>query len=139
MTPIGRMPSLPGSPKGPGDLERLSGPAVRAFFKIAERWGLSGAEQQALMGGISRSTLQRWKRDQDALLTTDQLERVSYLLGIYKNLQILLPTTADGWVRRSNSAPLFEGRTALEVMVEGGITALRQVRMYLDAQRGGWA
>lgn len=139
MTPARKLAPLPAGPRGPGDLERLSGPAVRAFFKLAERWELSGAEQQALMGGISRSTLQRWKRDQDALLTIDQLERVSYLLGIYKNLQVLLPTTADGWVRRPNSAPPFEGHTALEVMVAGGISALRQVRLYLDAQVGGWA
>jgi len=126
-------------PSGPADLERLSGPAIRAFFKIAECWGLSGAEQQALLGGISRSTLQRWKREQDAILSQDQLERVSYLLGIYKNLQILLPTTSDSWVKRPNSDPHFEGRTALEVMVTGGMTALRQVRLYLDAQCGGWA
>jgi hypothetical protein len=133
------VPALPERPRGPTDLERLSGPAIRAFFKIAELWDLTGAEQQALLGGISRSTLQRWKREQDALLSGDQLERISYLLGIYKNLQVLLPTRADGWVKRPNSAPLFEGRTALAVMVEGGITALRQVRIYLDAQRGGWA
>ena len=139
MTTTPAVPSPSGRPKGPPDLERLSGPAIRAFFKIAERWEVSGSEQQALLGGISRSTLQRWKREQDAMLTVDQLERVSYLLGIYKNLQILLPTTADGWVRRPNTAPLFEGRTALEVMVEGGISALRQVRLYLDGQRGGWA
>jgi len=132
-------PAIPERPKGPADLERLSGPAIRAFFKIAERWDLGGADQQALLGGISRSTLQRWKRDQDALLTVDQLERVSYLLGIYKNLQVLLPTTADGWVKRPNADPLFEGRSALEVMVEGGISALRAVRIHLDAQRGGWA
>ena len=134
------IPSLepPQIPTGPPDLERLSGPGIRAFFKIAELWDLSGAEQQALLGGISRSTLQRWKRDQDALLSQDQLERISYLLGIYKNLQILLPTTADGWVKRPNSAPLFGGQTALAVMVTGGMASLRQVRMYLDAQCGGW-
>lgn len=133
------MTAVPVISKGPVDLERLSGPAIRAFFKIAERWDLAGADQQALLGGISRSTLQRWKRDQDALLTVDQLERVSYLLGIHKNLQVLLPTTADGWVKRPNADPLFEGRSALEVMVSGGISALRQVRIHLDAQRGGWA
>jgi len=129
----------PPPPLGPPDLERLSGPALRAFFKIADRWGLSGAEQQALLGGISRSTLQRWKREQDALLSQDQLERISYLLGIHKNLQILLPTTGDDWVKRPNGDARFEGRTALEVMVAGGMHALREVRLYLDAQTGGWA
>ena len=139
MTHAPVIPFPPGRPKGLADLERLSGPAIRAFFKLAERWALAGAEQQALLGGISRSTLQRWKREQEALLTVDQLERVSYLLGIYKNLQILLPTTADGWVKRPNAEPLFEGRSALDLMVQGGMSALREVRNYLDAQRGGWA
>ena len=138
-TPTAALPPHPGRPRAQADLERLSGPAIRAFFKIAERWGVSGTDQQALLGGISRSTLQRWKRDQDALLTVDQLERISYLLGIHKNLQILLPTTADGWVKRPNAAPIFGGRTALELMVAGGITALREVRLYLDGQAGGWA
>lgn len=136
MSPTSALPAPAGRPL---DLARLSGPAIRAFFSLAGRWQLSGPEQQALLGGISRSTLQRWKREQDALLSVDQLERVSYLLGIYKNLQVLLPTTADGWARRPNAAPPFGGRSALEVMVEGGITALRQVRLYLDGQRGGWA
>ena len=132
-------PEPPAFPAGPPDLERLSGPGIRAFFKIAELWGLSGAEQQALLGGISRSTLQRWKREQDAALSVDQLERISYLLGIYKNLQILLPATCHEWVRRPNTDPHFGGRSAIEVMVSGGMTALREVRAYLDAQCGGWA
>jgi len=137
MTPSAAVPPHNGRQKDQADLERLSGPAIRAFFKIAERWGVAGAEQQALLGGISRSTLQRWKREQDALLTVDQLERISHLLGIHKNLHVLLPTTADGWVKRPNSAPLFGGRTALELMVAGGITAQREVRVYLDGQMGG--
>ena len=137
MTPSAAVPPHNGRQKDQADLERLSGPAIRAFFKIAERWGVAGAEQQALLGGISRSTLKRWKGEQDALLTVDQLERISHLLGIHKNLQVLLPTTADGWVKRPNSAPLFGGRTALELMVAGGITAQREVRVYLDGQMGG--
>ena len=137
MTPSAAVPPHNGRQKDQADLERLSGPAIRAFFKIAERWGVAGAEQQALLGGISRSTLQRWKGEQDALLTVDQMERISHLLGIHKNLQVLLPTTADGWVKRPNSAPLFGGRTALELMVAGGITAQREVRVYLDGQMGG--
>lgn len=132
--------TLQPSPMGGGpDLERLSGPAIRAFFGIAEAWELTRDEQRALLGGISLSTYHRWKRDREADLMVDQLERISHLLGIYKSLQILLPTTADSWVKRPNSNPLFGGEPAINLMVKGGITGLRKVRAYLDAQRGGWA
>jgi uncharacterized protein (DUF2384 family) len=121
------------------DLERLSGPGIRAFFKLGEAWGLTVDEQRQLLGGISKSTYHRWKKERDALLSIDQLERISHLLGIYKSLQILLPASADTWVRSPNANPLFRGRPAIQVMVQGGISALKAVRAHLDAQRGGWA
>jgi hypothetical protein len=67
------------------------------------------------------------------------LERISYVLGIYKALQILLPdpARADAWVRASNGAPLFAGRSALERMLAGNVSDLYAVRSYLDAERGG--
>jgi hypothetical protein len=66
---------------------------------------------------------------------------VSYVLGIYKALQILLPqqAAADAWVRRPNAAPLFGGRPALDRMLSGNVADLYVVRQYLDAQRGGWS
>ena len=124
---------------GGADLERLSGPGIRAFLRIGEVRGLTIEEQCKLLGGISKSTFHRWKKDRDAVLSIDQLERVSHLLGIYKSLQILLPASADGWVRRPNTNPLFEGKPAIQVMVQGGMNGLRMVRSFLDAQRGGWA
>lgn len=129
----------PGPLGGGPDLERLSGPGLRAFFKLCEAWGLTTDEQRMLLGGISKSTYHRWKKDRDALLSIDQLERISHLLGIYKSLQILLPASADGWVRRPNTNPLFGGQPAIQVMVQGGISGLKMVRAFLDAQRGGWA
>ncbi len=122
------------------DGRRLSGPAIRAFFRIGEAWGLSVEEQMDLLGLESRSTYFSWKRAQDARLDRDQLERVSHVLGIYKSLQILFSAgaQADAWVKRPNAAPLFAGRPALERMRDG-IRGLFAVREYLDAQRGGWA
>lgn len=128
------------SPFGGGvDLDRLSGPGIRAFLKLGEAWKLTIEEQCLLLGGISKSTFHRWKKDQDALLSLDQLERVSHLLGIYKSLQILVPASAHDWVRLPNTNPLFGGKPALNVMVNGGMTGLRAVRAFLDAQCGGWA
>lgn len=114
----------------------LTGPALRTFFRIAEAWGLKEKEQMSLLGLDSRATLQSWKRGDVAAISKDALERISYVLGIYKGLQILLPKTADEWVRKPNTAPVFGGRTALERMASGNVADLYVVRQYVDAQRG---
>ena len=123
------------------DRKALSAPALRTFFRIAELWGLSVDEQMTLLGVTSRSTFFKWKRVQDVILPKDTLERISYILGIYKVLQILLPDerAADAWIRKPNAAPLFGGQSALSRMLSGHVSDLYVVRQYLDAQRGGWA
>ncbi len=123
------------------DRKGLSGPALRTFFRIAELWGLSVDEQMTLLGVTARSTFFKWKKDTDTVLPKDTLERISYILGIYKALQILLPDerAADEWVKRPNNAPLFAGHSALGRMLSGQVADLFVVRQYLDAQRGGWA
>jgi hypothetical protein len=124
----------------PYDRRALSGPALRTFFNIAEAWHLTNDEQMTLLGA-ERSTFYKWKRERDGLLSKDTLERVSYILGIFKALNILLPKAeaADAWIRRPNTAPLFGGKSALDRMLSGKVSDLYVVRQYLDAQRGGWA
>lgn len=123
---------------GGGGLESLGGPGLRAFGNIAEAWGLTIAEQLKLLGIASRSTFFKWRREISPRLPRDTLERLSYLLGIYKSLQILLPDpkAADEWVRRPNNVALFGGRSALDRMLSGQVADLYVVREYLDAQRG---
>ena len=115
----------------------LTGPALRTFFNIAQSWGLSETEQMRLLGLDSRSTLQSWKRGAVASISKDALERISYTLGIYKGLQVLLPRTADEWVRKPNAAAPFNGQPAIERMTSGNVADLFVVRQYIDAQRGG--
>ena len=123
------------------DRRGLSGPALRAFFRIAALWGLSVDDEMALLGVTARSTFFKWKKDPNAVLPKDTLERISYILGIYKALQILLPDekAADEWVKRPNAAQSFGGRSPLDRMLSGQVADLFVVRQYLDAQRGGWA
>ena len=123
------------------DRKDLSGPALRTFFRIADLWGLSVEEQMILLGLTARSTFFKWKKDQVAVLPKDTLERISYILGVYKALQILLPDeqAADEWVRRPNAALPFGGRSALDRMLSGQVTDLFVVRQHLDAQRSVWA
>ena len=123
----------------PGGDAALAAPALRAFFAIAARWGLSTVQQRTLLGGPPSSTFFKWKKQQGGNLPRDVLERISYVLGIYKALQILLPepARADRWITAPNAAPLFGGRSALERMLAGNVGDLFVVRQYLDAQRGG--
>ena len=123
------------------DPKTASKPALKAFFRLADRWKLDVEQQLTLLGAPARSTFFKWKKDQDGHLTMDSLERISYILGIFKALHILLPDedAADAWVRKPNTAPLFAGTPALERMMSGQVSDLYVVRQYLDAQRGGWS
>jgi len=112
---------------------------LRTFFNIAEAWRLSPREAMTLLGLGSRSTFHVWKSGKSGPLPRDTLERISYVLGIYKALQMLLPSgeAADAWIRKPNAAPLFGGTSALERLMSGNVSDLYEVRRYLDAQRGG--
>jgi antitoxin Xre/MbcA/ParS-like protein len=116
----------------------LAAPALRGFFRIAEHWQLSTAQQRVLLGNPPSSTFFKWKKERKGPLARDVLERISYVLGIYKALRILLPDAerADAWVRQPNAAPLFGGTSALARMLGGNVSDLYVVRQYLDAQRG---
>jgi len=123
---------------GNSEFTAAGGAGLRAFANIAERWSLTVAEQLKLLGIASRSTFFKWRREREPRLPQDTLERLSYLLGIYKALQILLPDAraADEWVRKPNAAAPFGGRSALERMLSGQVADLYVVRQYLDAERG---
>lgn len=119
------------------DRKALSSPALRTFFRISGLWKLSTGEQMTLLGLTARSTFFKCKKDMDSNLPRDTLERISYIVGIYKVLQIMLPNeqAADDWVRRPNAAALFAGRSALDCMLSGHVADLYVVRQYLNAQR----
>jgi Antitoxin Xre-like helix-turn-helix domain/Antitoxin Xre/MbcA/ParS C-terminal toxin-binding domain len=112
--------------------------AVRAFFRLVELWGLSMEQARVLLGRPSRATLYNWKAGKARSLSHDTLRRISYLLGIYKALQILYQDAelADAWIGRPNAA--FGGQSALERMLAGDMTDLAAVRAQLDAARGAW-
>ena len=116
----------------------LGGPALRAFFGLAEQWKLRVADQRKLLGDPPESTFYKWKRQREGVPGRDTIERISYLLGIWKSLQILFPdpVQADAWLHKPNQAPLFGGHSALERMLSGNVADLYVVRQYLDAQRG---
>jgi uncharacterized protein (DUF2384 family) len=131
-------PSFPQTFAGEGDRERLSPVAIKAMRRIAEHWQLRGDESAALLG-VSASTWDRiaagkWGQS----LSQDQLTRVSAIVGVFKGLHLLFADKmADRWTRLRNKGPLFDNRTPIDAMIEGGIPAMLDVRRHVDALRGG--
>lgn len=120
------------------DRERLSPTALKAYRNLASEWELGNAEAAALLG-VSESTWDRIKANNwKQVLSQDQLTRVSALVGVFKGLRLLFADgMADRWTRLGNSGPLFERRSPIETMIEGGIPVMIDVRRYVDAVRGG--
>lgn len=120
------------------DSSRVSGPALRAFERIGDRWELSQKERYTILG-LPKSTYFTAKRNAASTrLSRDTLERISYVLGIYSALKILLPrrAAADAWVRTPNDNSLFKGHPPIEMMLGGKVGDLFVVRRYLDGERG---
>lgn len=114
----------------------MAGPGLRTFFRICEKWGVSPERQVLILGCRDGTTFDAWQRGDYAEVSEDVLIRISYVLGIYKALHTIFPDerNADGWVTAPNSSPLFAGRSAIDLMVEGGVGGLASVRSYLEAQ-----
>lgn len=123
------------------DETKISQAAFQAFLNIAKKWDLNREQQTILLGHISPSDYLEWKGRAEIsrpfLLPRDILERISYLLGIYEALHILLstPDVANSWVKRPNAAPLFTQKSPIDKMLSGNIADLIEIRRYLDAQK----
>jgi hypothetical protein len=121
-----------------GERERLSPSAIKAFFNVMAKWAVRDEDARALLGGISNGQFYDMKKKPERTLDADALTRISYVIGIFKALNILYSQKlADAWVQRPNANRLFGGQTALAYMVKGGMPAMMAVRRLLDARRGG--
>jgi uncharacterized protein (DUF2384 family) len=120
----------------PATQKRLSGPAVQAFFGIAEKWNLRNEDAMALLGGTSNGRFYDLKKNGKGLLAQDELTRISLLIGIFKALNILFSRRlADEWISRPNSYPMFNNDAPLRFLIRGGVPAMIGVRRLLDGRR----
>ncbi|MGA2412331.1 MAG: antitoxin Xre-like helix-turn-helix domain-containing protein [Candidatus Binataceae bacterium] len=125
----------------PEERRRLSGAALKALFNIVKHWQIRDEDARQLLGGISNGAYYRLKQNTGASLRPleqDRLVRISYLIGIFKSLNILYSQRlADQWMQLPNTNPIFAGRTPLDYILRGGTPAMDVVRRLLDARRGG--
>jgi uncharacterized protein (DUF2384 family) len=114
----------------------LSG-AVRTAFNILDKWQVSAAQAQAILG-LPKRTYFAWRKRAPKNPDRDKLERVSYVLGIWKNLQMIFPDPDAycTWPKRPNEAPLFRGRAPIELMASGRVADLYRVHALVYGWRG---
>ena len=114
-------------------LNEFAGAGVRTYGRIVDAWGLSTRERAALIGLDDVEYAAVLANPEG--LSDHALYGMGLVLGVYKALHTLFPEPAQahGWIRRPNSAPLFGGRPALDVMLSGN-DQLASVRAYLAAQ-----
>jgi hypothetical protein len=109
---------------------------LKLFFGIAEEWRLTNEQCCALLGIKSESTMRSWHKrvqaNDDIRLSTDTIERLSLIAGIYKGIQKIFddPDQWRDWIQKPNKE--FDGQSALDRMLAGNISDLKGVRRYLD-------
>ncbi len=112
---------------------------MRAFFRLAGLWGLTMEEARVLLGRPSRARLYNWKAGRVRGLPHDTLQRISYLLGIHKALQILYSEPASGGrLGAACRMPPSAARARSSACSRAMSADLAAVRAHLDAARGGW-
>lgn len=110
---------------------------MRALPTIASKWALPDTDLATLLG-INIDSYREWLATPlQAGLTAEQLERAFNFLEIYRSLTLLFPRgeQQQKWLHHDINIAPFNGLTPLELMSSGGLSALRSLRGYLDAQR----
>jgi hypothetical protein len=94
-------------------------------------------EEMRLLG-LPRPVWSKFARGGPQALPIEALRRVVFLCRVFEAINLLFPPErADAWMRAPNSAPMFGGGSALDLMVEQGPPGVSAVRLYLQGQLYG--
>jgi hypothetical protein len=112
---------------------------LQAFDILSAQWDLSRTEKLGLLGLDDAEGQRRLRATPIDELPIEVIERIATLVSIASILRSLLPqrSSAYGWTKRVNNAPLFAGRTALDFMIKKGPEGLRRVHSFLLAELYG--
>ena len=99
-------------------------------------WAVQDEDARKLIGELPPDVYESIKSGKySETLSEDQLTRISYMIGIYKALHILLPKDlADTWMSRPNDNRMFGGIAPLEFSLKEGLPGLAKVRRLLDEE-----
>jgi len=130
-----------GSPVANGQQEPFSlspehvATGLRVFRDICRCWSAAEDEQVKLLGLAGAAELRELLDSGGRGTGEAPLLRISLVFRIFRAINTLLPEAAraDAWMRAPSTAPLFAGRTAMEVMTSTS-EGLGQVCEYVEAE-----
>lgn len=104
------------------------------FFRISKDWNLAEREQLDLLNLKSAKVLRDFESGKK-IPPEELFRRIGYLMNIHQALKVILPDAhaANTWIRRRNSAHMFSGKPAIELMTSDN-DGIRKVRDYLMSQ-----
>jgi len=110
---------------------------LSAAVGILDKWGAS-TEQVCSILRVSRSTHTRAKQRAvgwSVSMDSDQMQLISFVLNIHAALRVIFdnPKNFYGFVSMSNSNEFFNGRTPLEIMVQGDMISLYETYRRIDS------
>lgn len=119
--------------------QRLSGPGLRAFLAIADRWGLDEEDRRRVLAAPSPAAYARWVQRAQAgevlVLPTGILVRLAAILTVHRLLRETFgvgPEALD-WLRAPHDAQPFAGQPPLALVTGGSQEGLDAVCRYLAA------
>ncbi|MFV2055556.1 MAG: hypothetical protein ACC707_03770 [Thiohalomonadales bacterium] len=113
--------------------KKASQAGLAAFFAITHEWGMTNKEQIIILGNPEPESFSRWKSDKKGVLSQENKDRILQILRIYRALNTLYSkTNIKVWLRHINKNPLFNNRSPIEHMLTGRISAITDVKNYLD-------
>ncbi|MGG7565468.1 DUF2384 domain-containing protein [Rhodovulum sp. DZ06] len=112
--------------------------ALKAFARIADAWSLAPHEAATLADMSEVIWEQARQSGCVGELSSDQMLRLSALIGLYTSLELYFdrPTSRD-WVRMPNGGPELGGASPIDAMIAGGLSRILRMRGYVDALREG--
>ncbi|MCL1068000.1 hypothetical protein L2735_14490 [Shewanella olleyana] len=114
--------------------EDISKVAISTYVGIMQQWNISGEDQLLLLGFNGDVSTEKLMEPPFSLITPEVLERISFVLKIYKCLQILFPECeqSNTWIKKANDA--FGGDSALAVILGDRNNGLLKVAEHLINQ-----
>ena len=124
-------------PNRPPYTREQAGAMARLFTDAIKIWNLSDDEAEAVLGGFSLQTLAQWAKDDVAHLDQGHCDRLVRLILVHQGLRYVFddPDDSYAWIRQT--APLFDGRTALEFITGADLADLEWFHKWLTWARIG--
>lgn len=115
-----------------------------SLMSDTDRWDLTDEQVANLLGEIDVKEYvklrEKAEQDQNLVVSTEMIERLSLLLGIWKNLQLLVPSSrpdlAYTWFKKPNTGSMLKGRSIKDYLLESkDINTFHAVKQYLAPER----